>query len=159
MRVVRPTLSPSRAILYAGLTVGTLDILDALIFFGARGAAPIRIFQSIASGIHGRAAFQGGWHTAALGLVLHYFIAFSIATTYFLVSRAIPAVRRRPVICGMLYGIAAWCVMNLIVLPLSAAGRGPFVPIVVANGLLIHMFGVGLPSAWFASRVSSRAET
>lgn len=52
-------LSPARAIVYGGLVVGTLDILDAVIFFGLwRGVAPIRIFQSIASGLLGRAAFQ-----------------------------------------------------------------------------------------------------
>jgi hypothetical protein len=155
MRAVRSSLSPARAIVYAGLTVGTLDILDALIFFGARGAAPIRIFQSIAAGVHGRAAFQGGWNTAAQGLGLHYLIAFSIATTYFLASRKIRMLRDQPVWCGFAYGLAVWCVMNFVVLPLSNAGRGPFVLPVVLNGWLIHLFGVGLPSAWFASRVGS----
>ena len=42
-----------RAILYGGLVVGTLDALDALIFFGLRGVAPIRIGQSIAAGVLG----------------------------------------------------------------------------------------------------------
>jgi hypothetical protein len=43
-------------------------------------------------------------------------------------------------------------VMNLLVLPLSAAIVGTFPPptAILANGVLIHMFGVGLPSALFA---------
>jgi hypothetical protein len=39
------------------------------------------------------------------------------------------------------------------VLPLSNAGRGPFVLPVVINGVLIHMFGVGLPAALFARAI------
>ena len=40
--------------------------------------------------------------------------------------------------------------MNLIVVPLSAAnGASKTLPVVI-NGLLIHMVGVGLPSALFA---------
>ena len=60
----------ARAILYGGVVVGTLDLLDALIFFGLRGTAPIRIFQSIAAGVLGRASYQGGLRSAALGIAL-----------------------------------------------------------------------------------------
>jgi hypothetical protein len=45
---VLPGLSQTRAVLYGALVVGVLDITDALVFFGLRGAPPIRIFQSIA---------------------------------------------------------------------------------------------------------------
>jgi hypothetical protein len=38
--------------------------------------------------------------------------------------------------------------MNYIVVPLSV-GRGPFSLPVFINGLLIHAFGVGLPTALF----------
>jgi hypothetical protein len=149
-------LSGRRAVLYGTLVVGTLDALDAIVFFGLRsGAKPVRIFQSIATGVLGRASFQGGLKSAALGVFLHYFIAFGIVLTYFLVSRRISTLIRHPVFCGLLYGIAAYGVMNFVVLPLSKAG-GPTLPIplpILANGLLIHMFGVGLPSALFASRV------
>ena len=119
---------------------------DALIFFGLRGAKPIRIFQSIAAGLLGRASLSGGMPTALLGVLLHFFIAFLIVTTCVVASRWIPLLRTRPIVSGMFYGIGAYLVMNLIVLPLSAAGRPGFVPVVVLNGLLIHMFGVGVPS-------------
>ena len=101
-----------RALLLGALAVGTLDILDAFIFFGLRGAAPIRILQSIAAGLIGRASFQGGTPTAALGLCLHYFIAFGIVGVFFLVSRAMPWLLRRPFLTGPLYGLAAYAVMN-----------------------------------------------
>jgi hypothetical protein len=144
-------LSASQAILYGALVVGTLDALDAIVFFGLRsGARPVRIFQGIASGLLGRASFQGGLKTAALGVALHYFIAFGVVATYFLVSRRVHLLTRHPVLCGPLYGLAVFAVMNLIVLPVSKVGP-PSLPVpVLVNGLLIHMFGVGLPSALFA---------
>ena len=52
-------------------------------------------------------------------------------------------------IIGLLYGLAVYAVMNYVVLPLSAAGRGPFSTPVFVNGVLIHAFGVGLPTALF----------
>jgi len=148
-------LSGPRAILYGTLVVGTLDALDAIVFFGLRsGAQPIRIFQGIASGLLGPAARQGGLTTAAIGVGLHYFIAFGIVLTYFLVSRRVRLLTRHAVICGVLYGLVVYAVMNLVVIPLSKIG-GPAMPAapVLANGLLIHMFGVGLPSALFARAV------
>jgi len=144
-------MSTARAILYGTLTVGTLDGLDAIVFFGLRGASPVRIFQSIAGGLLGRAAsVSGGLPTAALGLVLHYFIAFVIVTTFVLASKRLTVLTRHPIWSGLLYGVGVYLVMNLIVIPLSALGRGAFVLPVVANGVLIHMFGVGLPSSLFA---------
>ena len=137
-----------RAILVGGLVVGTLDALDAVIFFGVRnGAAPIRIFQSIAAGVLGRASFQGGMRSAILGFALHYLIAFFIATAFVVLSRLIPALLDHAILSGMVYGVAVYFVMNYIVIPLSATQRGPFVTAVFINGILIHAFGVGLPSA------------
>ena len=152
-------MTTSRALLFGTLTVGTLDILDAIIFFGIRNhVAPIRIFQSIAAGLLGRAAFSGGLRTAILGAALHYFIAFMIVATFFVLSRYVPMLRQRPVLSGLLYGIAVYLFMNLVVLPLSNAGRGSVALPVVINGLLIHMFGVGLPAGFFASRRESLSD-
>ena len=71
-------LSPGRAILYGTIVVGSLDAIDAIVFFGLRGVRPIRIFHSIAAGLLGRSAFQGGLATALLGAFLHFFIALTI---------------------------------------------------------------------------------
>ena len=143
-------MSTGQALAYGTLVVGILDGLDALIFFGLRGAQPTRIFQGIASGLLGRSAFSGGLGTALLGVALHFFIAFLIVATFFVASRHIPMLRRSPVWSGLLYGVAAYLAMNFVVLPLSAAGRGPLAWPVVINGVLIHMFGVGLPASLFA---------
>jgi hypothetical protein len=147
-------MSPARAILYGTLAVGTLDALDAIVFFWLRsGVSAGRIFQSIAAGLLGRASYDGGASTIALGIALHFFIAFGIAATFVVASRYLPFLRRAPIPSGIAYGIAVYLFMNFVVVPLSAAGGGtPRWPVVV-NGVLIHMFGVGLPPSLFASRI------
>ena len=143
-----------KAILYGTMVVGILDGLDAILFFGLRaGATPTRIFQAIAAGVLGRpAATQGGVGTAFLGVLLHFFIAFCIVTTFYLVSRRVRSLTQHPIVFGVLYGVAVYVVMNYVVIPMSAIGTRPTAtPLVVhINGLLIHAFGVGLPSALFA---------
>ena len=155
--MARP-LSTAGALVTGTLMVGVLDILDAFIFFGLRGARPVGILQSIASGVLGRAAYQGGLRTAALGLLLHFVIAFGVVATYLLATRLIPALNRRPWLYGLLYGVVVYAVMNLVVVPLSAAalGNGPTPLVVRVNGVLIHMFGVGLPAALVAARAGVR---
>jgi uncharacterized membrane protein YagU involved in acid resistance len=154
------TLSPRRAIVYGGLTVAVLDGLDAIVFFGLRsGVGPVRIFKGIAGGLLGReAALAGGWPTALLGVAMHCTIATTIVAVFVLLSRRFPLLAQRPFVWGPLYGIGAYLVMNLVVLPLSALhGTGlPSALPVLLNGILIHIIGVGTPSALFA-RVATRA--
>src|SRR5438876_12225396 len=101
-----------QTIVYGGLVVGVLDILDAMIFFGIRnGVKPIRIFQSIASGLLGRASYSGGLKTAVLGVFLHFLIAFIMATVFYFASLILPTLIRHAVIWGMIYGVAAYFVM------------------------------------------------
>jgi hypothetical protein len=156
MRETHPrAFSVGRAILIGTLLVGSLDALDAIVVFGLRsGATPTRIFQGIAAGLLGPAARQGGTPTALLGVVLHFTVAFGIVTTYVLCSRMVPALNRRPWLVGPLFGTAAYFVMNLVVIPLSAIG-GPvrFTAFGLTNGLLIHMLGIGLPAALVAARI------
>lgn len=148
---------PAQALVLGGLTVGLLDGLDAIVFFGLRGVSAIQIMQSIASGLLGRAAYQGGIATAALGTMLHFGIALVVVLVYYVASRSLPALIRQPLVFGPLYGLLVYSVMNFVVLPLSAAVTGPKTLPIVINGLLIHALGVGLPSALFA-RLATRAK-
>lgn len=148
------TLSDTESIVYGGLVVGGLDALDAIVFFGLRsGATPVRIFQSIAAGLLGRATFQGGLRSALLGLVIHFFIAFSIAATYYAASRRFAILVQRPILWGAVYGVLAYFFMNRVVIPLSAIGAAAVPPLpVFINGIAIHILGVGIPAALFAAR-------
>lgn len=147
-------VTPANIVLLGGLAVGVLDLLDAFVFFGLRGVPPLRILQSIASGVLGRSAFQGGLATGLLGLGLHFGIATTIVAWYYFVSRWNRTLVTRPWLWGPLYGLVVYFVMYDIVLPLSAAAIAPRPPIVIWNGLLIHVVGVGIPSA-LAARAAS----
>jgi hypothetical protein len=144
---------PGRAIALGGFTVGALDALDAIVFFGFRGVTPARIFKGIAAGLLGPSARQGGAPEMLVGVAIHFFIATSIVAVYCLTSRKFPVLRKWPLLLGPLYGIVAYIVMNEVVITLTF-GQQPLPPLpVLLNGVLIHMFGVGLPSALFARRI------
>jgi hypothetical protein len=146
----------TRAIGFGALIVGVLDGLDAVIVTWARsGAPPTRVFQAVASGLLGRdAAFAGGIPAAALGLALHFLIAAIVVACYVFASRSVAVLRERPIICGVVYGVLVYVVMNFVVIPNSMiGGRAVFNTFSVVNGVLIHMFGVGLPAALVAARV------
>jgi hypothetical protein len=140
----------ARAIFLGGLTVAALDALDALVFFtGMRGVPAMRVFQAIAAGLLGRAAFQGGAPTLLLGLALHLFNATCIVAVYVLASRKLGILTQRPILCGCAYGLLVYGVMNYVVIPLSALTTHFSLPSLI-NGLVGHPLLVGVPSALFA---------
>jgi len=143
-------------IVYGGLAVGVLDILDAITFYGIRnGLKPARIFQSIAAGLLGReAAINGGMKTVLLGAFLHFLIAFTIATVFYFASTFLPTLTRHTITSGLAYGVGAYFVMNYVVLPLSAIGprTAPIPWAVFLNGVIGHALLVGLPVALIARR-------
>lgn len=129
---------------------GSLDLIFAAALWYPMGVAPTTIFQSIASGVLGPSAFAGGWSTALVGVGLHFAIMIFIAGLY---AALVPAqLRQRPFLTGPLYGLAIWLVMNLIVVPLSAAPLSlpPFW--MGAADLAGHIVFVGIPIAWIIGR-------
>jgi hypothetical protein len=146
----------ARAIVWGGLLAGVGDITFAFVVSGLRGVGPVRVLHSVAGGLLGPAARDGGLATAALGALLHFFIAFVWAAVYWLASRRLKLLVRRPVVCGLLYGAAVYAFMYLVVLPLSAAYFKPtFTPSTVLLNAAGHMLLVGLPIALAARRYSN----
>jgi uncharacterized membrane protein YagU involved in acid resistance len=144
-----------RSILWGGLIAGSLDLTAAFVTNGRRGLYPLRILQSIASGLLGADAFKGGFAIAALGVVLHFLIAFGAAAVYYALSRKFKFPVHHAVLCGLLYGIVVYWFMNLVVLPLSAIPfKVSFRPALLITGLIVHMLCVGLPIALTVRRYS-----
>ena len=106
----------------------------------------ILVWQYIASGLLGDAAFEGGIITALLGVLIHLIISFVVAGVFILSADRIPLLRRYPIASALLYGFGVFIVMNLIVLPLSAAPPLP-VPTIpwLIESILEHTLLVGLP--------------
>jgi len=144
-----------KAILWAGLLCGVLDITAAFVVYGFFGAPPLRLLQGIAAGLLGPRAYEVGLATALLGLLCHFLIAFSAATVYFLLSRWLVILIQYSVVCGVLYGVAVYFFMNRIVVPLSAATRHPFSVKFMVIGVVIHIFCVGLPIATMVRKYST----
>ena len=144
---------PSAYVLLGGLVAGSFDITYACTFwYLKRGVLPSRVFQSVASGLLGDASFTGGWRTAALGLALHYFIATSMAVTYYLFARRWSDLWERPFVYGPLYGLLLYGIMNYIVVPLSAANPGSRNLLWVLLSIAVHALLIGTPCALFARR-------
>lgn len=135
--------------------VGVLDGLDAVIFFRA---SPLRIFQSIATGLLGRSAFDGGWTSGALGLFVHFLIATTAAAVYWAASRRLPLLVSKAVPSGLAFGLAVYFFMQYVVIPLSLVRRGPFAIGPFLNGVIGHPLIVGLPIALFTRRFSAHAK-
>jgi hypothetical protein len=136
---------PYRAVLLGGLAAGVLDISAAFINSARFGRSPMWVLQSIASGLLGAESYTGGLRSAVLGLAVHFFIAFAACTAFYLMSRKLRLLISHPVMCGLLYGIAVYLLMYLVVLPLTFHRSAIRDLNALLIGLGIHMLCVGLP--------------
>lgn len=132
------------AIFGAGALCATIDIVYACSFhYIASGTPPLRILQSIASGLLGPAAFHGGVSSAALGLVAHYVILIVAAALYAAAAATFPVLLRRAWLAGIVFGFGIWLTMNFAVLPLSAAPRFTSTPTSFYANLAVHVLVLG----------------
>lgn len=146
-----------RAIVTAGLVVGVLDILSAVVIWWQRGIALQRGLQGISAGLLGAKSYQGGIETAGLGLALHFFIAFVVVSIFYLASRKVSFLTKQPFVSGVFYGIGVYIVMYWIVLPTAFSTFRHR----LSNELLelaIHICLIGLPTAFIVRRYSEVTE-
>jgi hypothetical protein len=145
--------SIARAVVLGGLLGGALDLLFAVSFAGYNGAAPSRVFQAIASGLLGSAAFSGGIGVQALGFACHFCLSVLWAALFAAAAWQVPALTRRPLLTGIGFGLIVFLSMRLVVLPLSAYPRPvTFKPLATALDLLSHMLLFGTPITVAVSR-------
>lgn len=136
---------PIPAIFVGGLIVGVLDLAYAIIVYSP--GKPIRVPQTIASGLLGPSSFKKGLASAALGILLHFLIALIAATVYYLASRKLKILIDHFVLFGLLYGATVYAFMHLVVLPLSAVPHGHTPLAYRAAEFFEHWLCVGLPIA------------
>jgi hypothetical protein len=108
-----------KAVLVGAMIAAFLDLVDAIVFYGLRGAAPIKIPQSIASGILGRAAYSGGFRTALLGLALHLCIALAWTAIFVFIAHGVRAISHHAILSGIICGSLIYIIMYSLVLPHS----------------------------------------
>jgi hypothetical protein len=151
--------SALKTVIFGGLLAGFLDLIGACV--SNYWITPIRIFQSIASGLLGTESANGGMWAAALGVFLHFVIAFIWTMFFYLTSRKIKFLVNQAVVSGAFYGVFVYWFMQLVILPLSAF---PYKKQLIPEpnsfivGMLVHIFCVGLPIAlviWHYSKDDS----
>ena len=135
-------------ILIGGAVAGTLDQIAAFVTSG------FNVPRVVAAGLLGpqiiHSSHSGFW---ILGLVLHFFIAFSAAAIYCITSQKQEFLKEHFFVCGMFFGVAVFLVMYLIVMPLSALHyKGPYTLTTLLQAVTIHMALIGLPIAAVRAR-------
>ena len=142
----------SQAALLAGFAAAMGELVPVLLVQILLQNPIVRVFQAIASGLLGRAAYAGGLETAALGALLHLGISMGAAHIFVFAALRWRSLIDQPILSGLGFGVLVWFVMSYLVVPLSAA---PFPPAsgvgMIAMSILIHMLAFGVPIA-FVSR-------
>jgi hypothetical protein len=146
-----PPRPPIRRILAAGLLVAFFDIAYVWIYYVGilKVINTERLFQSIATGLLGPAAFQGGWPTALLGCALHVTIGCMWAAAYWMLGRlwrglaVLTSDGAGRMVVGFAYGAVIWLTMDLVVLPLSHARPTPFWSWSFLRDLVEHILILG----------------
>lgn len=142
----------------AGLIVGTLDILAAMLhYFTITGKSGLGVLNFIASGVFGKVAFTGGNSMMLFGLLFHYSIALAFTFFFFWIAVNVPAVLKYKLLAGASYAIFIWLVMQLIVVPLSNTPNVPFDVATALIGLAILVFCIGIPLSFFAAKLKVSA--
>ncbi|WP_128548043.1 hypothetical protein [Larkinella soli] len=137
----------------AGLLAGVLDALAAVVFVVLSGRSnPVRLFQFIASGVFGPAAFEGGGLMVFCGLVFHFLIAFAWTLFFYFLYPRVRFISRNIALTIVLYGLFIWVIMNRVVLPLSNTPEVPFRILQAGIGMLILIFFVSLPIVFLVHR-------
>jgi hypothetical protein len=154
-----------KLILYAGALVGVLDITAACINARiAYGFPPARVLKGVAGGLLGRSALEGGFSTAAVGLMMHFTMALTVATIFYVLSRQFPLPQKLSAVVavGLLYGAAVFAVNNFVTAPFLSWVRSLYLhtptlfkPPMGWSQLVIHLFCVGLPIALVMRQYSS----
>jgi hypothetical protein len=141
----------------AGLLTGVIDgafssVLVAFVY----GSTVLRLWQRVASTLIGQGAFDGGARTAAIGLLMHFGVAFGWSAVFLVLYEGSATVRRATssmrgiIAAAAVYGPLIWIAMSLVILPLLGA------PAVINARWLVQLVGhfpfVGLPIVWAISQ-------
>ena len=143
----------TRLILSAGLLVGILDGIAAIISYLVKGGKhPEKIFHFIAIAVFGSTALKGGTDMLIAGIAFHLLIAMIWTIIFFWAYANIKAIRTNWILTGIGYGAMVWAIMTQLIVPLSQAPAIPFQWKQALIGMLIIIVAIGLPLAFIANR-------
>jgi hypothetical protein len=148
-----------RAALIGGSIAGALDILFAIAVAVIKGRTATWLLQTVATGLLGGSAYDGGTPAAVLGLAAHFALSLGWAALLVAAAARRPRLLGRPIVLTILFGVAVFLAMRLIVLPLSAF---PYPVSVFSKAagldLLSHVFLFAGPIVLAAAKFIPRQE-
>jgi hypothetical protein len=153
----------SRVALAGALTGVTDGLFSSVLSVAFYHSTVQRLFQGVASTLLGPEAFNGGALTFAIGVLMHFGVAFGWSVVFLLIVNRANWVRRLlnspfgVVKVASLYGPFIWMMMSLAVIPLLLHR-----PPAINNRWLVQLIGhfpfVGIPIVWSIGRGFSRSE-
>jgi hypothetical protein len=147
----------------AGILTGVIDgHFSSVLSVAFYHSTVQRLFQGVASTLLGAEAFGGGNLTFAIGVLMHFGVAFGWSVVFLLVlkrARWICNLLNSPygvVKVASLYGPFIWMVMSLAVIPILLH-RPPVINIRWLIQLIGHIPFVGIPIVWSIGGGASRS--
>jgi hypothetical protein len=152
---VKTKQSTLACILLAALVVAVIDGADAVIYTIVRGSTGERVFQFIASVVLGKESYNMAPWSTVLGILMHCSIALILTVTYFALAGPIEKLTKNWFLAGFLYGLATWVFINQFLFVVIGIKNyyttlPPWPGLL--NGVLAHIFLVGIPIAFYAAR-------
>jgi hypothetical protein len=154
--IVRPSSAPVlrnpvRWLVYAWLATGVTDgICASLLSTFGYHSTPVRLFQGVAATLLGSRALAGGTATAAVGLLMHFGVAFGWSAVFVLLVlgssrlRTLLASAYGALEAAAVVGPSIWMVMSLVVIPLLVK-RPPAITVRWWIQLVAHIPFVAIP--------------
>lgn len=143
--------SSGKRIFVATAIAGVLDIAAAAFLTLSRGKPVEGMLRFVASGPFPDAP-KWGAAGAAAGLAVHFAIMGVMAAVLVLAADRLPALKRQPLLWGLLYGLATYVVMNLLVVPIRFGAPLPPPALAIFTQLFCHIVLVGIPIALVARK-------
>jgi hypothetical protein len=153
--------SPSSRLVRAGLLTGVVDGLFACVMSVIYSGSVTRVWQGVASTLLGPSAMEGGMRTTAIGVLMHFGVAFAWSAVFLALYLASGGIRRLVRSSGgvlaaaAVYGPLVWIVMSLVVIPMLT-GRPPSITPRWWIQLAGHIPFVGVPIVWGVARGGER---
>ena len=144
--------NPVTMVLSTSLLVALLDaILASMIYVVVLDLITVpRLFQGIAHAVLGQRAFDGGRATVAVGVIIHFCVALTWSTVYYLLWTRWEGLRRfrerkGALAVASIYGPCVWFVMDLVVMPFTQNRVNPPTSGLFWVMAVGHILSVGLP--------------
>ena len=137
-----------RALLQAGVLTGIVDGLWAVSLTLYYGRTVERLWQGVAAVPFGQRMFEIGAAGVAVGLAIHFCVAFAWSAVLLLLLQRSERLRSaNPVAVGAVFGPLIWIVMSLAVIPLFTR-QATVLTLRWWVQLAGHAVFVGQPMAW-----------